>query len=211
MVYNSFRAKTRADHTIVAEHAPVGALAEKKKIENMETFIEAKNLVINPQFAIQRLGALSGLRLEVIEAPIVEIIESISRLPYCFTLQSCYGHFLHETQKDSRNVEPLQALRDNSKVEYRIAYIALCIENENLGKAFLNDLSKLEEIDLHYIQYGSAEWFWERQKNSYVLQVEPERYKARDRCEIEYQEALHVEKVRNKFYKELRNRMEKWC
>ncbi|HEY5730398.1 MAG TPA: hypothetical protein VLA72_15405 [Anaerolineales bacterium] len=39
----------------------------------METNIEAKRLVINPQFANQRQAAINGLRLEEIDSPIVEI------------------------------------------------------------------------------------------------------------------------------------------
>lgn len=67
-----------------------------------------------------------------------------------------------------------------------------------------DDLSDIAGIDEPYIQFGCAEWFWERQINSYVLQVEPEQFKAQDRAEVDFQEALQVEAVRNAFFAQLR-------
>ena len=58
-------------------------------------------------------------------------------------------------------------------------------------------------IEPEYIQFGCAEWFWERQVNSFALQVEPKRFMDKDRLNIEYKEALFVEKVRTKFFKRL--------
>jgi hypothetical protein len=60
------------------------------------------------------------------------------------------------------------------------------------------------EIDPIYIQFGCAEWFWERYPNSYVLQVEPERHMLKDACIIDHQEAIYIEKIRNAFYKRLK-------
>jgi hypothetical protein len=74
-----------------------------------------------------------------------------------------------------------------------------------LGKQLLQDLKKITKIDPEYIQFGSAEWFWRRQVNSYALQAEPERYKTEDRCRLSIQEALYVEKVRTQVFKELKN------
>jgi hypothetical protein len=65
-------------------------------------------------------------------------------------------------------------------------------------------LEDLTGIDPEYVQFGCAEWFWERQVNSYVLQVEPERYKMRDKVGVSFQEALHIERVRDRFFHELR-------
>ncbi len=170
----------------------------------METYIEAKSLVSNPKFQKQRGDAINGLPFEAIDKSIVDLIEQFAKIPYCFTLQSCYGHFLFKNQTNLNYIEPLPPLEDNSKVEYRIAYIALCVDNNDLGSELLKNLSELATIDSQYIQFGSAEWFWDRQINSYVLQVEPERYKTKDRCVIEYQEALHIEKVRNEFFEKIR-------
>jgi len=61
----------------------------------------------------------------------------------------------------------------------------------------------LPQIDCKYIQFGCADWFWERQINSYTLQVEPERYSTKDRVFIDYKEALYIENIRNKFFKKM--------
>ncbi len=131
------------------------------------------------------------------------MIEVISKLTFCFTLQSCYGHFLYDKQRNRKNTEPLPNSESIIHVEYRIAYIAFCIENSKSGRIFFDRLQEIPIIDPEYIQFGCAEWFWERQCNSYVLQVEPRRYKTKDKINIEHQEALHIEKIRNEFFKEL--------
>ena len=58
-------------------------------------------------------------------------------------------------------------------------------------------------IDPENIQFCCAEWFWKRQINSYALQVEPERFKEKDRAILNYREALHIEKTRDEFFIEL--------
>ena len=89
-------------------------------------------------------------------------------------------------------------------VEYRIAYIALCIEDGDSGRELFDDLRKIPEIDLEYVQFGCADWFWERQVNSYALQVEPRRYMNEDKAFLDYQEALHLEKIKSEFFRRLR-------
>ena len=71
---------------------------------------------------------------DMIDMPIINLINGFNKLPYCFTLQSCYGHFVYNGQKDSHNLEPLPVKDTIAKVEYRIAYIAFCIENSRLGR-----------------------------------------------------------------------------
>ena len=163
----------------------------------METFTKLKALVDDPRYAEKREESLRKLQISRIDAPLVGIIENFAKIPYCFTLQSCYGHFIHKNQQNPKNTEPLSNFDKSSSIEYRIAYIALCVQNNDLGKQLLQDLGKITEIEPEYIQIGSAEWFWRRQVNSYALQVEPERYKTEDRCRLSIQEALYVEKVRN--------------
>lgn len=152
---------------------------------------------------------MNSLDLNALDAPIVEIIDGFSKLPYCFTLQSCYGHFLHKSQKNSRNTEPLPTSDDIARVEYRIAYMALCLQNSKLGRELFHDLAKIPAIDPEYIQFGCAEWFWEKQVNSYALQVEPQRYMTRDKVSVAYQEALHIEKIRDKFFRALKGIVQK--
>ena len=97
-------------------------------------------------------------------------------------------------------------ISDNiTRVEYRIAYIALGIENSDLGRALFRDLRKIPSIDPEYIQFGCAEWFWGRQVNSYALQVEPKRHMTEDKVpNIGYEEALYIEKIRNEAFGKLR-------
>lgn len=136
----------------------------------------------------------------MIDYPIVDIINGLNRLPYCFTLQSCYGHFVHNGQKNPHNLELLPIKEGNDKVEYRIAYIALCIENSASGIGFLEALKEITAIDPQNVQIFCAEWFWKRQVNSYALQVEPEKFKHKDKAILDYREALHIEKIRNEFF-----------
>ena len=169
----------------------------------METFITARKLVDNPHYLKQRKDAISDFDISSIDGPIVEIIEGFLGLPHCFTLQSCYGHFIYYGQQDPFNTEPLPLSSNSEIVKYKIAYIALCIQNNKHGKKLLDELSEVPWIDPEYIQFGCATWFWKQYKNSYALQVEPERYMFNDTADIGYREALHIEKVRNRFFAKL--------
>jgi hypothetical protein len=175
----------------------------------VETFTSARAFVDNARYHQEREDSLRALNLSTIDAPIVEIIDGLKGLPYCFTLQSCYGHFLYAGQTDPYNTQPLPVGEIIGTVEYRIAYLALCIEDNASGRKLFDDLRKITSVDPAYIQFGSADWFWERHLNSYVLQVEPEEHMTRDRCHIDYLEALHVEKVRDRFFDELALLLEK--
>ena len=166
----------------------------------METFTELKEFVNNPKYLVQRQQNLSTIADMVIDKPIIDTINSINKLPYCFTLQCCYGHFVRNNNKDIYNIEPLSTASVNGEVEYRIAYIALCIENNKFGKELFNILYDIPEIDPSNIQFGCAEWFWQNQVNSYVLQVEPNRHKHKDKVKLNFREAEKIEKVRNKFF-----------
>lgn len=83
--------------------------------------------------------------------------------------QSCYGHFIYTGQRDPHNIEPLPVTDKIARVEYRIAYIALCIENNAAGIKLLKALKEITVIDPENIQFCGADWFWERQINSYAL------------------------------------------
>lgn len=170
----------------------------------METFAEPKKLTENPRYKEHRRKCLSGLTDVVIDAPITEVVNGFNRLPYCFTIQSCFGHFIYDGQNDPHNVEPLPVAKSIDRVEYRIAYLAFCLENCDKGVQFLRSLNDITHIDRENIQLCSPQWFWERQINSYALQVEPERFKHEDKAVLDLKEALHVEKVRNTFFAELK-------
>ena len=170
----------------------------------METFTAPKELVENPDFREQRLKSLSGLSDDLIDAPLIGIITRMNKRPYCFTLQSCYGHFLYPGQKNPDNLDPLPATKSIDKVEYRIAYIAFCIENSDSGKRLFEALKDITLIDPKNIQFCSAKWFWKRQVNSYALQVEPDRFKHKDTALLDYTEALVIERRRNGLFDQLR-------
>jgi hypothetical protein len=169
----------------------------------METFTETRAFVENPHFDEERRTSLHRLDLSAIDPPIVEIVKGFAELAYCFTLQSCYGHFLYAGQKDGYNLEPLPTDESIEYVEYRIAYLALCIEDSSAGRDLFNDLRVIASGNREYIQFGSADWFWERHLNSYAIQVEPRKHMTKDQCHIAYEEALQLEEVRNGFFEEI--------
>ncbi len=175
----------------------------------METFADPKALVKNPLYRDQRLISLERLNDMAIDPPIARLIHGFNQLPYCFTLQSCYGHFVYNGRRDPHNLEPLPFTHTIDRVEYRIAYIAFCIDYSESGKIFLDALKAMEKVDPENIQFCCAEWFWQRQVNSYALQVEPDRFKFKDRAILPYQEALKIEKIRNEFFVRLSNLLQK--
>jgi len=166
----------------------------------METFTEVKEFVPNPNFEKQRSKALKKINYKHIDSPIVDIIKRLNELPYFFTLQCCYGHFLHADQKDEHNLDPIPKTKEIKEVEYRIAYLAFCIQENAEGIELLNKLKDLTIIDQQNIQFGCADWFWDRQVNSFVLQVEPDRFKMYDKAILNYKEAIHIETIRDQFY-----------
>ena len=175
----------------------------------METFTELKELADNPHYQMQRQKSLGDLAHDMIDLPIIELIKGFNKLPYCFTLQSCYGHFVYNGQKDPHNLESLPIKDSIAKVEYRIAYIGFCIENSTSGRGLFEALKEITGIDPENVQFCCAEWFWKKQVNSYALQVEPERFKRKDKAILDYKEALHIEKTRNEFFVRLEELLKK--
>ena len=169
----------------------------------METFIAPKKLVENPHYHKQRQEILAGFTSVDIDAPIIDHINCFNQLPFCFTLQCCYGHFLYSGQNNPLNLDPLLVTKTISMVEYRIAYIAFCIENSDRGMGFFDRIQTITSIDYEYVQLCCAEWFWKRQVNSYVLQIEPDRFKHKDNVILSYREGIKVEKIRIKFFKKI--------
>ena len=106
---------------------------------------ELKELAENPYYQVQRQKSLCGLTYDMIDLPIIEVINDFNKLPCCFTLQSCYGHFVYNGKKDL----------------------------------------------------------------SYALQVEPDRFKRKDKAILDYREALHIEKIRNEFFVRLEELLRK--
>jgi hypothetical protein len=170
----------------------------------LETFTGIKPFVDDPRYGERRRKSLGGLDMGTIDRPIADLIGDLARLPYCFTLQSCCGHFLYDGQGDPGSTEPLPDTDRITTVEYRLAYVALCIEDSEPGRALFADLARVPSIDPSYVQWGCAEWFWNTDPNSYVLQVEPARQMNKDRASVPYKEALHLEATRDRFFTALR-------
>ncbi|MFA6011721.1 MAG: hypothetical protein WC799_17155 [Desulfobacteraceae bacterium] len=152
---------------------------------------------------MQRKISLEALRGDMIDAPIIDIVNGINSLSCCFTIQCCYGHFIFEGHPDPHSIEPLPDRCGILNVEYRIAYVALCIDNSEMGKRLFSGLNDITAVDPENVQFCCADWFWERQINSYALQVEPDRFKHEDKAILDYQEALHIEKTRNALFSKL--------
>lgn len=169
----------------------------------METFCQPKQWVHAPDFSEQRQLSLRQMNIDEVDAPIAELIASFALIPWCYTLQSCYGHFLYPGQTDKHLIAPLPVFDSTTTIHYRIAYIALCVENSASGKKLVAGLKRIPVIDPDHIQFGSAEWFWERQANSFVIQVIPARHMTEDTAWIGYDEALHVEKIKTAFFDHL--------
>jgi len=180
-----------------ANHSNIGNIP-------LETYVDLKAFADNPGFKAQKQVSLDQYDRTTIDPPMVEIIEGFMKRPHCFTLQSCYGHFLYPGQTDPENTVALPVSGKITDVDYRIAYVALCIENNQSGRDLFGKLGKIQAIDTDYIQFGCADWFWKNQVNSFVIQVEPERYKKKDRMIIGYTEARHIERVRNDVLKRFR-------
>ncbi len=170
----------------------------------MDTFTEPKALTANPRFSSQKEKIVGMLMDDMIDKPIVDLVNGFNRLPYCFTLQSCYGHFVYDDNADPYNIEPLpESPGKPCRVEYRIAYMAFCIDNSDLGNKMLEALASIAAIAPNHIQFGCVEWFWDRQVNSYALQVAPTRSKQSDTAIIDFKDALMIEKTRNAFFTRL--------
>jgi hypothetical protein len=169
----------------------------------METFAAERDFLADSGFEDRRRRALAGLDLNKIDAPIVDIIESLFLLPYCYTLQSCYGHFVHPGQPDRYGVEALDNYTADTIVEYRLAYVALCIRNNEDGLALRAELRGLVSIDPQNVQFGSPDWFRHKHINSFALQVEPERFQYRDTARVGIDEALVLERTRNNVFERL--------
>lgn len=176
----------------------------------LETFTIAKAMVDDPGFIKRKKKALTSMDLDTIDRPIRKLIKDINQLDYCFTMQSCWGHFLVKRQEEINNLLRLSGPADRKDlVVYRIAYVAFCIKKSPEGKRFIQTIKDITSHEKQYIQFGSAEWFWRRNINSYVLQVSPERYKGKDSIRVRYDQALHIQNTRDLFYDVLSEKIER--
>lgn len=169
----------------------------------MKTFTKARELVEDRGFIHARQESIAELDLTSIDGPITDIVEGFTALPHCFTLQCCFGHFIWQPEQGLHNIDPIPPDYFGFTT-YRIAYIALCLENSRRGQALLHSLSRLPDLDPDFIQFGSADWFWKQWKNSYALQVEPKAHMLEDQAILGATEALQTQTARDRFFGKLR-------
>ncbi|MGI9537827.1 MAG: hypothetical protein ACR2PB_12210 [Desulfocapsaceae bacterium] len=169
----------------------------------METYTAPKPFEDNPGFQTDRQIALSSLDVTLIDDPLVGLIDELNKLPYLFTLQCCHGHFL---TTDNKEISDFDLLGASNKIEYRLAYIAFCIENSPQGKAFSHKLKNIPlTVDRSLVQFCSAQWFWDQWVNSYALQLMPQRFKDKDSAVIDYHEARELKRVRGILFTYMRD------
>jgi hypothetical protein len=176
----------------------------------VETFSAPRNLVKNSSFAAQKKACLVGLCGVTLDEPLTDLVAEINQLSCCFTLQSCFGHFLYPGQDDPYCCDPLPPLAPGTKVKYKIAYLAFCLEDSEPGRRLLEKMKDIARMDPDHIQLGSPDWFWERQINAYALQVEPSRYQHLDTAVLDCEEAWRVEKTRNEVFREMEVLLRTW-
>jgi hypothetical protein len=170
----------------------------------METFCKARDFVQHTHYERDRASVISNFVLEDIDEPIRDIMTALLRVSQCFSLQSCYGHFIWKGQHDEHNLCVLPS-ENQGLVRYRIAYLALCIKKGTQGAHLRECLASIREIDVEYVQFGSPDWFWQKYPNSYALQVEPKRFAFQDQAILEHIEAQYVQSVRDKFFQRIRD------
>lgn len=168
----------------------------------METFVPPRPFVADPGYGRDRQRALATLRDDALDAPIAGLVRTFNRLPHCFTVQSCYGHFVWRQGQAERNLDPLPRL-DPGPILYRIAYVFLRLEDSPAGRGLRQELARVPDIAPDCVQFGSADWFREEHPNGYALQVEPARLATRDQATVGHAEALRIEEVRGRFFEEL--------
>lgn len=173
----------------------------------METFNSLKPFADNPGYARQRQSGIQSLNLKMIDNPVVPVIKILSGMSFCFTLQSCFGHFVYQGQTDTHNLESLPGDQENVNVEYRISYLALCLENNDAGHKLHDLFRDFVQLDPAYIQWGCAQWFWKQQVNSYAIQIEPDRFKHKDSCLIPIEEARYIENLKKQFWIDLEKKL----
>jgi len=168
--------------------------------QSMETFTPPKQFISPPEFAKERAMALQRLdeliRLSEPDPPLIPLLRQFMQIPFCFTVQSCYGHFVYSQSPGDRNLAPVASFPDGvQQLRYRLAYMVFCIEDNVHGHALYDDLQSMTELDPLYIQFGSADWFWDMTPDTYVVQLEPLSGAYQDCVIVKIDEAIHLEQV----------------
>ncbi len=79
------------------------------------------------------------------------------RVPHSFTLQCCYGQFVHAEEPDRENLAPISTYTPEiGRIEYRIAYIAFCLENSPVGHRLYSEPAGVAGLDPAYVTGGQC-------------------------------------------------------
>jgi hypothetical protein len=168
----------------------------------METYIPHRPFTVHATFEKDRHTALNSLDLSAIDPPLRPLVNSLNTHPQIFSLQCCHGHFVTEGGSELIN---LGGGRAGDSLIYRLAYLAVCIADNEPGRQFRTLLMDLPaRVDPENVQFGSSTWFWDQWPNSYVVQVMPERYKELDKAKLGYAEALKLGRIRDAFFTALK-------
>ncbi len=171
----------------------------------MQTYCPEKPMVANAEFGVHKAAALDSLRKARIDEPIQELVHDLANLDFCFTLQSCWGHFVSSSLPDPQAIRTLRADSLENRYHYKIAYLALCLDNRPRGREFLVRLREIPAaVDPKYVQFGCADWFWKQQVNSYVLQVQPLDNAHVDSMDVNGELALELQGARDVFFRRVR-------
>ena len=177
----------------------------------METFTPPRPFVPHPDYERDRAQAHRDLRQEIvkdaIDSPLLLLINASFTVRCCFTVQCCCGHFVHQLEPDPENLITVTHYRDRKDaigpIRYRIAYLALCLEDSQGGHEIYSGLEEIAKCNPSFIQFGSADWFSERMPNTYCIQLEPERMKTEDCGPVTWEEAVRIEELRGPFLTDL--------
>lgn len=187
-------------------------LKSEKNITNrdipMQTFVAQRDFAEHDDYEKQRTTTLRNLDLSKIDSTFVEIIKTLNSIPHCFTLQCCSGHFFNARHRLDTVDDCLFERNVSGTTQYTIAYIAVCVQKCMFGQGLIERLKKIASMDPGYIQFGCAQWFWQKTVNSYVLQVEPREYRYKDIISLDYPMAIRVQKARDLFMSELQHLVE---
>lgn len=155
----------------------------------------------NPDFADQRRAALKSFARADIDPPIREVMQAVNRLPWCFSLQCCWGHFVTAQNPDQHNLARLTPDTPDQTCHYRISYLALCLDTGPDARDMLEEMRAVPDaLGPDLAQFGCAEWFWKQWVNSYVLQVQPRAMAHLDSMDLGLEQALQVQEARDRFW-----------
>ncbi len=170
----------------------------------MQAFAEPRGLESNAGFTAQREHALAHLSLEGLDCPLVDLVQRLTAVPWCFPVESCCGHFVILDGDHRRVLDRLPPLGASAKrVLYRVAYVALCIDDDPAGRELLRDLQAVPSIAPEQIQFGCVDHLWRRQVNTFVLQVVPWAHRFVDDVILSPAEARDVDEARSWYFARL--------